>query len=154
MSLSRKVESRREREMPFELRALEAALAEGVKVLEIAVGDLERVAFPTLENLIHNVRSLSCMASPTISKYLVLVPDVCVSGEAIVIAWLFLLSQTLTEHRFILASFSTHVYRPRGCLCRTCSPTSSLPNGIPRPYCKTPTKARRCRGVSWTRRGT
>lgn len=52
----RKAEAKREQEMPFELRALEAALAEGVKVLEIAVGGLERVAFPTLENLIHNVR--------------------------------------------------------------------------------------------------
>ena len=45
--------------MPFELRALEAALAAGVRVLEIAVGNLERAAFPALEALIHNV-SFAC----------------------------------------------------------------------------------------------
>ena len=44
-----------DRDMPFELRALEAALAAGVRVLEIAVGNLERAAFPALEALIHNV---------------------------------------------------------------------------------------------------
>ena len=42
--------------MPFELRALEAALAAGVSVLELAVVNLERVAYPALDTLVLRVR--------------------------------------------------------------------------------------------------
>lgn len=41
--------------MPFELRALEAALYAGISVLELAVGHLESLAFPALDKLILQV---------------------------------------------------------------------------------------------------
>ena len=41
--------------MPFELRALEAALFAGISVLELAVGNLEGMAFPALDELILHV---------------------------------------------------------------------------------------------------
>ena len=41
--------------MPFELRALEAALYAGTSVLEMAVGHLESQAFPALDKLILHV---------------------------------------------------------------------------------------------------
>lgn len=44
-----------DQDIPFELRALEAALAAGVTVLELAVGNLERAAFPALEALLKSV---------------------------------------------------------------------------------------------------
>ena len=44
--------------MPFELRALEAALEAGVSVLEIAVGNLESIAFPALDSLLLQVHHL------------------------------------------------------------------------------------------------
>ena len=40
------------KDIPFELRGLEAALAACVNVLELAVRNLERVAFPALEGLL------------------------------------------------------------------------------------------------------
>lgn len=54
-------------EMPFELQALEAALAEGAKVLEIAVSNLERAAFPALERLLRNV-STGRSSSPSSTR--------------------------------------------------------------------------------------
>lgn len=47
--------SKGNKDMPFELRGLEAALTAGVTVLELAVANLERVAFPALETLLSKV---------------------------------------------------------------------------------------------------
>jgi len=43
------------KELPFELQGLEAALTRGVSVLELAVANLERVAFSALETLMKRV---------------------------------------------------------------------------------------------------
>lgn len=53
----RKSASKVDRDMPFELRALEAALDAGISVLELAVGNLETIAFPALDQLVLHVRS-------------------------------------------------------------------------------------------------
>lgn len=47
--------SKTNKDIPFELRGLEASLIAGVTNLELAVGNLERVAFPALETLMKTV---------------------------------------------------------------------------------------------------